>query len=67
MRTPYRIDDYQQVYFVIDSFDDLLRQTLETDFGTLYHALEGTTDIAIDAILPDDRVFTRGTGARVPA
>jgi phenylalanine-4-hydroxylase len=67
MRTPYRIDDYQQVYFVIDSFDDLLRQTLETDFGPLYHALENTPDIAIDAILPDDRVFTRGTGARVPA
>ncbi len=67
MRTPYRIDDYQQVYFVIDSFDDLLRQTLETDFGPLYHALEGMPDIAIDEILPDDRVFTRGTGARVPA
>ena len=67
MRTPYRIDDYQQAYFVIDSFDDLLRQTLETDFGPLYHALEGTPDIAIDAILPDDRVYHRGTGARVPA
>ena len=26
MRTTYRIDDYQQIYFVIDSFNDLLRQ-----------------------------------------
>jgi len=67
MRTPYRIDDYQQVYFVIDSFDDLLRQTIETDFGPLYDRLEGTSDIAIDAVLPGDRVFHQGTGARVPA
>ena len=64
MRTPYRIDDFQQVYFVIDSFDDLLRQTLETDFGPLYAELADTPDFAIDAILPGDRVFTRGSGAR---
>jgi phenylalanine-4-hydroxylase len=31
MRTTYRIDDYQQTYFVINSFADLLRQTLDTD------------------------------------
>ena len=65
MQTPYRIDDYQQVYFVIDSFDDLLRQTLETDFGPLYTALEGAPDIPIDVILPGDKVFNRGTQARV--
>ena len=64
MRTPYRIDDFQQLYFVIDSFDDLLRQTLETDFGPLYAELADTPDFAIDAILPGDRVFTRGSGAR---
>ena len=67
MRTPYRIDDYQQVYFVIDSFDDLLRQTLETDFGPLYDELADAPDVAIDAILAHDRVFTRGTGARLTA
>ena len=64
MRTPYRIDDFQQVYFVIDSFDDLLRQTLETDFGPLYAELADASDLAIDVILPGDRVFTRGSGAR---
>jgi phenylalanine-4-hydroxylase len=63
MRTPYRIDDYQQAYFVIDSFDDLLRQTLETDFGPLYAELETLPDVAINAILPHDKVFTRGTQA----
>ncbi len=60
MRTPYRIDDYQQNYFVIDSFDDLLRQTQETDFGPLYTVLETTADIAIGTVLPTDRVYTRG-------
>jgi phenylalanine-4-hydroxylase len=61
MRTDYRIDDYQQSYFVIDSFEDLLRQTIETDFGPLYAELADAPDIAADAILPDDRVYTRGT------
>ncbi len=63
MRTNYRIDDYQESYFVIDSFDDLLRQTVETDFGPLYGDLEGAPDIDPDAILPTDIVFTRGTQA----
>ncbi|WP_297510875.1 phenylalanine 4-monooxygenase [uncultured Caulobacter sp.] len=62
MRTHYRIDTYQQTYFVIDSFEDLLRQTLETDFAPLYAALEAEPDLAADAILPDDVVLTRGTG-----
>jgi phenylalanine-4-hydroxylase len=61
MRTDYRIDDYQQSYFVIDSFEDLLRQTIETDFGPLYVELTDAPDIAVDAILPGDRVYTRGT------
>jgi len=61
MRTRYRIDDYQQSYFVIDSFEDLLRQTAETDFAPLYAELEGLSDVAVDAILPDDRLFDRGT------
>ncbi|HEX5378588.1 MAG TPA: phenylalanine 4-monooxygenase [Phenylobacterium sp.] len=60
MRTRYRIDDYQQTYFVIDSFDDLLRQTVETDFAPLYRELETATDIALDAIVPGDRVLHRG-------
>ncbi len=63
MRTKYRIDDFQQNYFVIDSFDDLLRQTLETDFAPLYARLETLPDIEIETILPSDRVFTRGTQA----
>tara|TARA_R110002020_G_scaffold173866_1_gene364857 strand:- start:387 stop:1262 length:876 start_codon:yes stop_codon:yes gene_type:complete len=62
MRTLYRIDDFQQVYFVIDSLEALKDETLK-DFGPIYDRLEGTDDIAIDAILPTDTVFTRGTQA----
>ncbi len=69
MRTKYRIDDYQQTYFVIDSFDDLLRQTLDADFGPLYDELADAPDVEIEAILPGDHVFARGTQdhARRPA
>ena len=63
MRTPYRIDDYQQTYFVIDSFEDLLKQTLETDFAPLYAALDRLPDLQITEIRPEDRVVTRGTQA----
>ncbi|MBO9501785.1 MULTISPECIES: phenylalanine 4-monooxygenase [Brevundimonas] len=62
MRTLYRIDDFQQVYFVIDSLEGLKDETLR-DFGPIYDRLEGKDDIAIDAILPSDTVFTRGTQA----
>jgi phenylalanine-4-hydroxylase len=62
MRTPYRIDDFQQVYFVIPSLQSLLDATLQ-DFAPIYAAVEGVADIAIDAVLPTDRVFTRGTQA----
>jgi phenylalanine-4-hydroxylase len=63
MRTRYRIDDFQQNYFVIDSFDDLLRQTLTTDFGPLYEGLADQPDIAVGELVAGDRVFTRGTQA----
>lgn len=61
MRTEYRIDDYQQSYFVIPSFEELLRVTVETDFGPLYGALDGQPDYQVSDIAPGDRVFTRGT------
>jgi phenylalanine-4-hydroxylase len=61
MRTPYRIDDYQQTYFVIDSFDDLLRHTLDRDFAPIYAEMDAKQDLAITDILPNDAIFTRGT------
>lgn len=67
MRTKYRIDDYQQTYFVIDSFEDLLRQTVDTDFAPLYRDIESESDLEVDTLLPEDRVFTRGTQAYASA
>ncbi|HWA63461.1 MAG TPA: phenylalanine 4-monooxygenase [Caulobacteraceae bacterium] len=60
MRTRYRIDDFQQTYFVIDSFEQLLRQTLQTDFAPLYRDLAGAQDLEPDAVLPTDTVIHRG-------
>jgi phenylalanine-4-hydroxylase len=63
MRTKYRIDDFQQNYFVIPSLEHLRRVTVETDFAPLYAELERLPDIPIADIFPDDDVITRGTQA----
>ncbi|MGB6230256.1 MAG: phenylalanine 4-monooxygenase [Litorimonas sp.] len=65
MRTDYRIDDYQQVYFVIDDFEQLLGATQE-DFGPLYQRLESDdTRHAITHILPTDAVLNEGDQSRL--
>jgi phenylalanine-4-hydroxylase len=61
MRSHYRIDDYQQDYFVIDSLEDLLRATAETDFAPLYHQLEKAEDIKLGTILNEDAIVHSGT------
>lgn len=60
MRTKYIIDDFQQTYFVIDSFEKLLAACYE-DFGPLYERLAGATDVEADELVPGDNVVTRGT------
>ena len=62
MRTPNRIDDLQQVYFVLPSLQRLLDDTLQ-DFGPIYRSLAELPDIPIEAIEPTDRLFTRGSQA----
>jgi phenylalanine-4-hydroxylase len=64
MRTHYRIDDFQQNYFVVDGLEQLLRVTVETDFAPLYARLATLEDIAIADIMPGDEVITHGTQAR---
>ncbi len=61
MRTEYRIDDFQQNYFVIPSFEELLRLTVETDFAPLYEELKALPDIPVARIEPGDVVLTEGT------
>ena len=63
MRTEYRIDDFQQNYFVIPSFDELLRVTLETDFAPLYEELKRQPDIPVAEIVDEREVIMRGTQA----
>lgn len=67
MRTRYRIDDFQQAYFVIDSFEALLEATLNADFGPLYEALVGAQDIAVGAIEPGDTIVSLGTQSHLLA
>ena len=62
MRTPYRIDDFQQVYFVIPSIQTLQDVTLR-DFAPLYDRLAGASDLGIAEITSADRVVTAGTQA----
>ena len=62
MRTRYRIDDFQQSYFVIPSLDALREATLQ-DFAPVYAALETGSDLAPDDVIPTDEILTLGTQA----
>jgi phenylalanine-4-hydroxylase len=45
LRTSYRTDSFQQSYFVIDRFDDLLQLVREQDFASLCAELNCSSDI----------------------
>lgn len=62
MRTKYIIDDFQQTYFVIDGFEDLLERCYR-DFGRIYGELRNAPDIEAHEIAPGDELITRGTMA----
>jgi phenylalanine-4-hydroxylase len=62
MRTDYRIDDFQETYFVIRSYDDLFRATVDTDFAPLYARLADGVKYAPARVLPSDVLVHRGTG-----
>ena len=53
MRTRYKIDTYQQTYFVIDDMQQLL-DFAATDFAPLYEQLQGQPTIAANALLPGE-------------
>jgi phenylalanine-4-hydroxylase len=62
MRTKYRIDDFQETYFVIDSFEQLFRETY-SDFAPVYERLKSGPTYDPGMVLPSDAVVHRGTGA----
>jgi phenylalanine-4-hydroxylase len=61
MRTRYRIDDFQETYFVIDSLDELL-SLAHIDFAPVYEHVKGKQDFEPGDVLPGDRVLALGTG-----
>lgn len=61
MRTRYRIDTYQKTYFVIDSFEQLMRAT-EPDFTPIYTRLAQQESAPAGDVLAADTVFHRGSG-----
>jgi len=63
MHTDYRIDDFQQVYFAIDSFKELLDVTYQ-DFGPLYEKMSHDKFVHnITDVLTGDHIYTQGTQA----
>lgn len=61
MRTRYRIDDFQETYFVLDKLDDLLGLA-QIDFAPYYQRVKGAPEHEPGVVLATDRVLTRGTG-----
>lgn len=61
MRTNYRIDDFQETYFVLDNLNDLL-ELARIDFAPLYERVAGASDFEPGDILPTDVVLTHGSG-----
>ena len=61
MRTNYRIDDFQETYFVLDNLNDLL-ELARIDFAPLYERVADASDFEPGDILPTDVVLTHGSG-----
>jgi phenylalanine-4-hydroxylase len=57
MRTEYLFDRFQPTYFVIDSFAQLLRETEDTDFASLYRQLADQMPLAAGEATAGDRAF----------
>lgn len=61
MQTRYRIDDFQETYFVLGHLDELL-ELAHIDFAPLYERLAGSPEHEAGTVLSIDAVVTRGTG-----
>jgi phenylalanine-4-hydroxylase len=61
MQTHFRIDDFQDNYFVIDSFKQLFDETY-VDFKPLYDELATQPVLEPGIIVPGDVVIHKGTG-----
>jgi phenylalanine-4-hydroxylase len=57
MRTEYLFDEFQKTYFVIESFEDLLKAAEETDFAPIYAQLRNLPLLAPDADCEGDVAY----------
>lgn len=57
MRTKHLFDEFQRIYFVIDSFEDLLRVAEETDFASVYRELAGLPMLEPGEAAPGDVII----------
>ncbi len=62
MRTNYRIDDFQEVYFVLDDLQDLLALA-NTEFAPYYERLNSGPSYQPGDMLRSDKVLYQGTGS----
>jgi len=62
LRTNYRIDDFQETYFVIDRFEDLF-ETLGHDLEVALRRAARLSDYTPSDVLASDDVLFRGSGA----
>src|SRR2546421_4995643 len=62
MRTKYKIDTFQETYFVIRDFEQLFEATAP-DFTPYYESLAGKEPYCASAVLATDKVYNRGTHA----
>lgn len=61
MRTHYRIDDFQESYFVLDSLEQLL-ELAQIDFDPIYQRLRTGPSHQPGDVLASDTVIQRGSG-----
>lgn len=61
MRTQYRIDDFQETYFVVRNLDELL-ELARIDFAPVYERVKTQEELVPGRLLASDKVLARGTG-----
>lgn len=66
MRSRYRIDSFQETYFVIDSFEDLFEATAP-DFSALYESVRRSPPIEANTVLAGERLIEPNVNHAAPA
>ncbi len=65
LRTPYRIDEYQRTYFVIDSFEQLFEATAP-DFTPIYAEVAALPPLPIDVRLEGEKLHPPNPARQEP-